>query len=54
MPVGLLTGVLVHELVHYRFFDLPLDRAWLTENPALPEGIAHYRPSCITGRRRRM
>lgn len=42
MASGLLPSVLVHELIHYRFFDLPLDRQWLTENPYLPEGVAQY------------
>lgn len=42
MASGLLESVLVHELVHYRFFDLPLDRQWLTDNPGIAEGVAQY------------
>lgn len=42
MGSGLLPSVLVHELTHYRFFALPLDRDYLTDTPALAEGVAQY------------
>lgn len=42
LPQRLLVSVLVHELVHYRYFTEPLDREWIAGHPDIAEGIAQY------------